>query len=71
MRKVIPFMEFMKEVFLSLFNIHLPKPEVFCKVFKENKSCIAVVESNKFSPRKKHIAIKYHNFQSSVKKKVI
>ena len=69
MRGVIPFMALMKEVYI--FYIHLPNPEVFCKVFKENESCIAIVESNKFSPRTKHIAIKYHRFQSFVQKKII
>ena len=57
-RKVISFMVLMKGVSF-IFDIHLPKPKVFCKVSKENKSCIAVAESNKFSPRTKNIAIKY------------
>ena len=30
MRKVVPFMEMMKEVYF-MFDIHLPNPEVFCK----------------------------------------
>ena len=32
MREVIPFVEFMKEVSF-IFDIHLPNPEVFCKLF--------------------------------------
>ena len=36
MRKVIPSMAFMKEVSF-IFYIHLPKPEVFCKVFEYNQ----------------------------------
>ena len=63
-------MELMKEVSF-IFDIHIPKPEFFCKVFEENRNCIAVAESNKFSPRTKHIAIKYHHFQSFVKNKII
>ena len=51
MRKVIPFMELMKEVSF-VFDINLPKPEVLCKVFEDNQSCISVSKSNKFSPRK-------------------
>ena len=62
MREVIPFMELMKEVSF-IFDIHHPKPEFFCKVFKYNQSCIAVAESEKLSPGKK-IAIKYNYFQS-------
>ena len=70
MRKVIPIMILMKEVSFIL-DIHLPNPEVFCKVFEYNQISIAVAESNKSSPRIKHIAIKYHNFQSFVKNKII
>ena len=70
MRKVIPFMAFMKEV-PFIFNIHLPKLKVFYRVFKDKKSCIAIAESNRISPRTKDIAIKYHNFRSFVQKKII
>ena len=54
MREVIPFMELMKEVSF-IFDIHHPKPEFFCKVFKYNQSCIAVAESEKLSPGKKSL----------------
>ena len=60
----------MKEVSF-IFETHLPKPEVFCKVFEDIQSCIAVAESNRFSPRTKHIAIKYHHFQCFVQNKII
>ena len=51
-----------------IFNIHIPKPEVFCKVFEDNQIFIAVAESNKFSSRKKHIAINYISFLKLCKK---
>ena len=70
MRKVIYFIVLMKEVSF-IFDIHISKPEVFCKVIKDNKSSIAAVESNKFSTRSKRINIKYHHFQSFVKNKII
>ena len=63
-------MELVKK-FSFVFYTHLPNPEVFCKVFKDNQSCISVAESNKLSPRTKHIAINYHHPQSSLQKKVI
>ena len=69
MRKVIPFMSLMKEEYF-IFDIHLPKPEIFCKVFEDNQLRIAFVESNKISPGTKHIAIRYHNFQRFVRKKI-
>ena len=52
MRKLIPFIALMKEASF-IFNIYLPNPEVFSKSFEDDQSCIAVVESRKFSPRKK------------------
>ena len=70
MRDVIPFMYLLKEI-SCIFDIHLPKPEVYCRVFEDNQSCIAVEESPKFTPRTKHIAIKFHHFRSFVQKKVI
>ena len=44
MYKVLPYMALMTEVYF-IFNMHLPKPELFLKVFKDNQSCIAVTES--------------------------
>ena len=63
-------MVLMKEVSF-IFDIHPAKTEVFCKLFEDNQSCIAVAESSKFSPRTKHITIKYHNFRRFVQKKNI
>ena len=58
-----------------VFDIHLPKPlpkpEVFCKLLKDNQSYGSVADSNKLSPRTKHIAINYHRSQSFIKKKFI
>ena len=67
---IVNFMVMMKEVSFLLY-IHLPKLEVYCKLFEDNQSCIYVAESNKFSLRTKHIAIKYHHLQSFVKNKII
>ena len=69
MRKLIPFMALMKEVYFIL-DIHLTNLEVFSKVFKDNQSFIVVVESTKFSPRTKHIAIKYCHFRSLKKRRL-
>ena len=70
MRKVIPFIALMEEVSF-IFYLHLSNPEVFCKVFEVNQSCIAVAESNKISPRTKLIAIKYHNLGSFLQNTII
>ena len=54
-----------------ILDIHDPDPVVKCKVFEDNESCIAIANSGKFSPRTRHIAIKYHHFREYVKKGVI
>ena len=65
MRETIPFMNLMMEVG-KIFPLHKPVPKFHCKVFEDNRSCIKVAESPKFTPRTKHIAIKYHHFRSYV-----
>ena len=50
MRKLMLFMALVKEV-PFIFDINIPKLEVYCKVFKYNQNCIAVDESKMFTPR--------------------
>ena len=65
MREVIPFLGLMKET-AELFGL-LTRDLVFrCTVLEDNESCIAVSKSPKFTPRTKHIAIKYHHFRRFV-----
>ena len=70
MREVIPFMSLMVKV-VEVFPLNNPKPESHCKEFKDNNSCTIVAESSKFTPRTKHIAIKYHYFRKHVADKTI
>jgi hypothetical protein len=70
MREVIPLMELLKEV-NNVFPIDLPKPKVHCKVWEDNNGCISLANNEKFSPRTKHIAIKYHHFRYHVKQGTI
>ena len=70
MCKVIHFISLMKEVYF-IFDMHLPKIELFCKVFEDNQSFIAFAWYKKLSPRAKHIAIKYHHLRSFVQNNVI
>ena len=65
MRETIPFMNLMVEIG-EVFKFFNPKPKFHCKVFEDNISCIKVAESPKFTPRTKHIAIKYHHFRKHV-----
>ena len=70
MRELIPFMNLMIEVG-EVFPLHNPKPEFNCKLFEDNNSCIRVAKNSKFTPRTKHIAIKYHHFRKDVSDKTI
>ena len=67
MRETIPFMRFMTELDI-IFPIYLPKPKLFCKIFEDNEACISMATSLKFTPRTKHLALKYHHFRSWVHK---
>ena len=65
MRDVLPFLNLMSEmkVFLPISD---NDPKFFCKVWEDNQSCIKVAKNPKFTPRTKHIALKYHHFRHFV-----
>jgi hypothetical protein len=65
LREVIPIIELLKEI-NEIFPTHIPTPKIHCKVWEDNNGCIALAQSQKFSPRTKHISIKYHHFRSHV-----
>ena len=66
LREVIPLIQLTNEL-KSLVPFYSPTPEVRCKLFEDNRSCIVVAESARLTPRTKHIAIKYHHFRKFVK----
>ena len=70
LREVIPLMTLMKDLQIT-FPVHITKPTFHCKVHEDNQSCITMAKSEKFTPRTKHIALKYHHFRSYVKKGAI
>jgi KUP system potassium uptake protein len=61
LRETLPMTGLMKEINL-IFPLFLPSPRFVIKVREDNQSCIAMSQNPKFSPRTKHIAIKYHHF---------
>ena len=70
MREVIPFLGLMKET-AGLFRL-LTRDTLFrCTVWEDNESCITVAKTPKFTPRTKHIAIKYHHFRRFVSDETI
>lgn len=48
------------------FPIVAAPPNCICNVREDNLSCIKMSQSNKFIPRIKHTALKYHHFKSCV-----
>ena len=70
MREVLPLMSLLQELH-SVFKIPSFKPKFHCSVFEDNESCIAMANASKFTPRTKHISLKYHHFRSFVKKREI
>jgi hypothetical protein len=69
LREVIPLMTLMEEI-AEVFPLYIDKPNFLCKVFEDNQSCIKMALSPKFTPRTKHIALKYHHFKSFVGSKI-
>ena len=65
LRETIPLATLMREV-NEIFPLYLPHPRFIIKVREDNQSCIAMAENPKFTPRTKHIAIKYHHFRKHV-----
>ena len=70
LRDVLSLMELLRKID-KIFPIKKSKPEIHCKVYEDNESCIAMAKKRKFSPRTKHIAIKYHHFRKHVDKDII
>lgn len=66
MRDVIPMIDLLKEID-EIFPVYMPTPEVHCKVWEDNNGCLVLANEGKFSPRTKHIAVKYHHFRDKVK----
>ena len=57
MKDVLPFMNLMEEI-NQIIPLHTNDPKFFYKVWEDNRSCIKVAESPRFTPRTKHIALK-------------
>jgi len=63
LRETLPMNSLMKKINV-IFPLYLPSPSprFVIKAREDNQSCIAMAQNPKFSPRTKHIAIKYHHF---------
>jgi len=70
MRDVLSLTYLMQEI-TKIFPIENIKPKMYCTVYEDNESCISMATKRKFSPRTKHIAIKYHHFRKHVNKTIM
>ena len=66
MREVILTMTLLEEI-NEVFPIGKKTPKVHYKVWEDSESCIKVAKNENFTPRTKHIPIKYHHFRSFIK----
>lgn len=62
LREVIPLITLLDEL-SKMIAVYTCSPDFVCSVWEDNQSCISMAESTKFSPRTKHIALKYHHFK--------
>ena len=72
MREVLPLLNLMTEI-KQFLSVSKEDPKFFCTVWEDNHSCIKikVTKSPKFTPRTKHIALKYHHFRQFVSNRTI
>ena len=70
LRDVIPLIRLLRGL-QFVVDFSSKAPVIHCTVFKDNKGCIDLATAPKMRPRTKHIALKYHNFQSFVQDKTV
>ena len=64
-REVIPLVNMLKEI-KPYMNLEMKESEMLCTIHEDNTSCITMAESQRFTPRTKHISLKYHWFRSHI-----
>ena len=70
LRQALPLIHLLKEFNCVFLKVNCSPPSFKCKVYEDNTACISIEESEKFAPRTKHIALKYHWFREYAKRKV-
>ena len=59
-------MNLLKEI-KPYMNLQIKDSQMFCTIHENNTSCITMAQSQRFTPRTKHISLKYHWFKSFLK----
>ena len=70
LRQALPLILLLKEDNCTFPEVSCSTPKFNCKVYIDNTVCISIADSDKFTPRTKHIALKYHWFKEYAKKRV-
>ena len=70
MRDIIPLIPLLTEI-NCVYPIRNLEPMIKCKVYEDNESYIVMSKTKRFSPRTRHISIKYHHFRHFVDKEII
>ena len=68
LRETIPLNNLITEL-QTVMPVKASHPHLVVRVHEDNQSCIAIAENPKFTPRTKHIALKYHHFRKHVRTK--
>ena len=71
LREVIAIMNLITELCSNGFPALHTTPNVVCRVFEDNKSCLEIATNHKSRPRTKHLSVRLHHFRSYVKAKLI
>ena len=72
LREVIHLQNLLLELRGCNFPIPFTKPQVVCRTFEDNTSCIEVAQSDhKIHPRTKHISVRLFHFRDHVEKELI
>jgi len=50
----------------SHIEINKEVPQIKCRLFEDNESCVKVAKAPILTPRTKHIALEYHHFRSYI-----
>ena len=66
-REIILLVNMLKEL-NSALNFGMLDSDLQYNLYEDNISCITMAESQKFTPRTKHISLKYHWFRSFIKR---
>ena len=66
LREVIAIMDLLQELKTKGFIFNVNVPQINCKVFEDNKSCIEIATNHRTRSRTKHLSVRLHHFGSHI-----